>query len=58
MSTTATPQTLIQCWNVPEVQKRLKFVGLALLIFVFCSHIPAPGIDLNLVARFFERATR
>lgn len=54
MSTSATPQTLLQAWNVPDVKKRLKFVLYALLIYVFCTHIPAPGIDLELVQRFFQ----
>lgn len=53
MSTAANPQTLLQSWNVPELQKRLKFVLFALLIFVFCTHVPAPGIDPKLVAQFF-----
>lgn len=55
MSTAATPQTLLQSWNVPELQKRLKFVLYALLIFVLCTHIPAPGIDMDLVQNFFQR---
>jgi len=54
MSTTATPQTLMQSWNVPEVRKRLLFVLYALLIYVFCTHIPAPGIDMGFVERFFQ----
>ncbi|MBN2083032.1 preprotein translocase subunit SecY [bacterium] len=56
MSASANPQTLIQSWNVPELQKRLKFVLYALLIFVFCTHIPAPGIDMTLVRNFFQSA--
>lgn len=56
MSASANPQTLLQSWNVPELQKRLKFVLFTLLIFVFGTHIPAPGIDLDLVRSFFERA--
>ncbi len=54
MSTAATPQTLLQAWNVPDVKKRLKFVLYALLIYVFCAHIPAPGIDMDLVKQFFQ----
>jgi preprotein translocase subunit SecY len=56
MSSTASPQTLIQAWNVPELQKRLTFVGVALLVFVVCTHIPAPGIDAGKVAQFFQNA--
>ncbi len=56
MSASANPQTLLQSWNVPELQKRLKFVLFTLLIFVFGTHIPAPGIDLALVTSFFDRA--
>ena len=56
MSASANPQTLLQSWNVPELQKRLKFVLYALLIFVFCTHIPAPGIDMQLVKNFFQSA--
>lgn len=56
MSASANPQTLLQSWNVPELQKRLKFVLFTLLIFVFGTHIPAPGIDLSLVTNFFQRA--
>ena len=55
MSAAANPQTLLQSWNVPELQKRLKFVLFALLLFVLCTHIPAPGIDLELVKRFFAQ---
>ena len=55
MSTTATPQTLMQSWNVPEVRKRLLFVLYALLIYVFCTHVPAPGMDMSFVQRFFEQ---
>jgi preprotein translocase subunit SecY len=54
MSAAANPQTLLQSWNVPELQKRLKFVLFALLIFVLGTHIPTPGIDPNIVARFFQ----
>jgi len=56
MSSSATPQTLLQSWNVPDLQKRLKFVLYALLIFVFCTHIPAPGIDIDKVRLFFQSA--
>jgi len=55
MSTAANPQTLLQSWNVPELQKRLKFVLYALAIFVLGTHIPAPGMDPALVARFFQQ---
>jgi preprotein translocase subunit SecY len=56
MSAAANPQTLLQSWNVPELQKRLRFLLFALLIFVFCTHIPAPGIDPKLVSQFFQQA--
>ncbi len=55
MSAAANPQTLLQSWNVPDLQRKLKFVLFALLIFVLCTHIPAPGIDLELVKRFFAQ---
>jgi preprotein translocase subunit SecY len=55
MSAAANPQTLLQSWNVPELQTRLKFVLFALLLFVLCTHIPAPGIDLEVVKRFFAQ---
>lgn len=54
MSAAASPQTLLQSWNVPELQKRLKFVLYALAIFVLGTHIPAPGMDPALVSRFFQ----
>jgi preprotein translocase subunit SecY len=53
MSVSANTQTLIQSWNVPELQKRLRFVLWALLVFVIGTHIPAPGINHELVANFF-----
>ncbi|HES58218.1 MAG TPA: preprotein translocase subunit SecY, partial [Firmicutes bacterium] len=56
MSVSANPQTLLQSWNVPDLQKRLKFVLYALLIFVLGTHIPAPGIDLSRVTAFFQAA--
>lgn len=56
MSAAANPQTLLQSWNVPELQKRLRFLLFALMIFVFCTHIPAPGIDPKLVSQFFQQA--
>jgi preprotein translocase subunit SecY len=55
MSTSANPQTLLQSWNVPDVQKRLKFVLFALLIYVFCAHVPAPGIDMAAVRAWFSQ---
>ena len=54
MSAAPSPAALLQSWNVPELQKRLKYILYALLIFVVCTHIPAPGIDLDLVKRFFQ----
>jgi preprotein translocase subunit SecY len=56
MSAAANPQTLLQSWNVPELQQRLRFLLFALLIFVVCTHIPAPGIDPAKVAAFFQKA--
>jgi preprotein translocase subunit SecY len=56
MSAAASPTTLLQSWNVPELQKRLRYILFALLIFVFCTHIPAPGVDPAIVRRFFETA--
>jgi preprotein translocase subunit SecY len=54
MSATASPAALMQSWNVPELNKRLKFVVFALAVFVFGTHITAPGIDHALVQNFFE----
>lgn len=55
MSASANPQTLLQSWNVPELQKRLKFVLFALAIFVLGTHIPAPGMDASLIERLFQQ---
>ncbi|OGK12072.1 MAG: preprotein translocase subunit SecY [Candidatus Riflebacteria bacterium RBG_13_59_9] len=48
---------IAQVWNVPEIQRRLKFVGFALLIFVIGTHIPTPGISQSLITGFFGQAS-
>ncbi|MCH7472693.1 preprotein translocase subunit SecY [bacterium] len=50
----ATPETIWQSWNVPDLKKRLTFLIISLGIFVFCTHIPAPGIDPEKVREFFQ----
>jgi hypothetical protein len=56
MSANASTAALLQSWNIPELNKRLKFVIFALALFVFGTHVPAPGIDHNLVENFFNSA--
>jgi len=49
------PLNIVQAWNVPEIQRRLKFVVFALFIFVIGTHIPTPGISQSLIAGFFDQ---
>jgi preprotein translocase subunit SecY len=49
-------QQIASAWNIPDLKKRLYFVLWGLAVFVLGTHIPAPGIDENLVDRFFAGA--
>ena len=49
----STPLNILQAWSIPDIQKRLKFLIFALLIFVVGAHIPTPGISSSLIAQFF-----
>ena len=49
----STPLNILQAWSIPDIQKRLKFLIFALLIFVLGAHIPTPGISATLIAQFF-----
>ncbi|PID78931.1 preprotein translocase subunit SecY [bacterium DOLZORAL124_64_63] len=42
-------------FRIPELQRRLLFTGLILLIYRLGSHIPVPGIDRVALANMFER---
>ena len=53
---TATPETILHAWRNSDVQKRLRFVLYALLVFVIGTHIVAPGIDRSVVDQFFQRS--
>jgi len=46
---------MAQAWNIPDVQRRIKFVIFALLIFVVGTHIPTPGISSTMVSDFFGK---
>lgn len=56
MSSQSSPLNITQAWNVPDIQRRLKFVTFALLIFVLGTHIPTPGISQTMIAGFFGQA--
>ncbi len=56
MSTFGGAFNLAQAWNIPDVQRRIKFVVFALLIFVVGTHVPTPGISQRMVEEFFGRA--
>lgn len=56
MSSRSSPLNIAQAWNVPDIQRRLKFVAYALLIFVVGTHIPTPGISQSLISSFFGAA--
>ncbi|MCC7478619.1 preprotein translocase subunit SecY [bacterium] len=47
---------MVQAWSVEGLKQRLFFVLYALLIFVIGTHIPAPGVDSNLVQQFFQNS--
>ncbi len=49
-------QQIASAWNIPDLKKRIYFVLWGLAVFVLGTHIPAPGIDENLVDRFFAGA--
>ncbi len=55
MSVPKTAFSLAQAWNIPDVQRRIKFVIYALLIFVIGTHIPTPGVSQAMVESFFQR---
>lgn len=42
-----------QAWDIPDLQKRLKFLLFALFIYVIASHIPTPGVDPRAMERLF-----
>ena len=49
-------QQIASAWNIPDLKKRLYFVLWSLTIFVVGTHIPAPGMDENLISQFFSNA--
>ncbi len=56
MSSQSSPFNIALAWNIPDIQRRLKFVAFALLIFVIGTHIPTPGISQSLISGFFGQA--
>jgi preprotein translocase subunit SecY len=40
---------LINAWKVKEIRNKLAFIALLLLIFRLGSHIPLPGVDLDIL---------
>jgi preprotein translocase subunit SecY len=56
LSSQSNPLNITQAWNIPDIQRRLKFVAFALLIFVLGTHIPTPGISQTLISNFFGAA--
>lgn len=46
-------QQIASAWNIPDLKRRLYYVLWGLAIFVIGTHIPAPGMDQNVVNQFF-----
>ena len=42
-------KTFVNSFRVPEIRKKLAFTALMLLIYRFGAHIPAPGIDIEVL---------
>src|SRR5439155_23277864 len=45
---------LTNAWRVPELRKRVLFTGLILAIYRFGSWMPAPGVNSDQIAGYFN----
>ncbi len=45
---------LATAMRLPDVRKRILFVFAMFAVYVFCAHIPLPGIDREQLKKFFE----
>ena len=47
-------KTLQNAWKIPELRKKLIFTALILLLYRIGNVIPVPGIDVAVLANYFE----
>jgi len=47
-------ETFVGAWKVAELRKKIIFTALMLFIFRIGAHIPAPGIDPELIKQMFQ----
>src|SRR3970040_2752701 len=45
---------LANAWRVPELRRRVLFTAMILAIYRLGSWIPAPGVDSELIDRYFS----